>query len=182
MHLLYVWGKGGIGFCSLFQYREVHGCISGLIWKKNGKLLFSNLNQNLRHWILKISFIFNIFSSLNIGSVWALNFMFVIIRMARFWILKILFQSNPQQVIPNCRWESIKESYISFIAAIGRYLFSLFITPRVRDILFAIFEEWDFQFMFSFIVSPRKLNWVTLSMTEPFSVRWGISFSAITFW
>ena len=123
-----------------------------------------------------------IFSSLNIGSVWALNFLFVIIRMARFWSLKILFQSNPQQVIPNCRWDSIKESYTSFIAAIGRYRFSLFITPRVRDILFAIFEEWDFQFMFSFIVSPRKLNWVTLSMTEPFSVRWGISFSAITFW
>ena len=112
-------------------------------FEKDGKQFFSNLNQNLRHWTLKISFIFNIFSSLNIGSVWAFNFLFVIIRMARFWSLKILFQSNPQQVIPNCRWDSIKESYISFIAAIGRYLCSLFITPRVRDIFFLLFSRSD---------------------------------------
>ena len=39
-HLHYVWVKGGIGFCSLFQYREVHGCIAGLIWKKMANCCF----------------------------------------------------------------------------------------------------------------------------------------------
>ena len=87
----------------------------------------------------------------------SVEFLFAIIRMTRFWSLKILFQSNPQQAIPNCRWNSIKESYISFIAAIVKYLFSLFITRRVRDISFAIFEEWDFQYMFSLLLVPE--NW-----------------------
>ena len=46
---------------------------------------------------------------------------------------------------------------------IGRYLLSLFITPKVRDILLAIFEVCALQLINSFIVSPRKLNVVTLS-------------------
>ena len=57
-----------------------------------------------------------------------------------------------------------KESYISFMTEIGRYLLSLFITSRVRYILLAIFEECALQLINSFIVSPRKLNVVTLSI------------------
>ena len=38
----------------------------------------------------------------------------------------------------------------------GRYLFSLFIIPYVREILLAIFAEYDLQFMNSFIVKPKN--------------------------
>ena len=47
--------------------------------------------------------------------------------------------SKPQFVIPNWRCERIKESYINLIAEMGKYRFSLFITPRVLEILLAFF-------------------------------------------
>ena len=50
-----------------------------------------------------------------------------------------------------------------FNADSGKYRFKQFITPRVRQILLAIFMECDPQFMNSFIVIPRKLNFVALS-------------------
>ena len=65
---------------------------------------------------------------------------------------------------------------------IGRYLLSLFITPRVRDILLAIFDECALQLINSFIVSPRKLNVVTLSIFVSQIIKSGISFAEITFW
>ena len=49
--------------------------------------------------------------------------------------------SKPQQGIPNCKWESMSESHISLSVKNGKYRFNLFITPNVRDILFAIFEQ-----------------------------------------
>ena len=85
--------------------------------------------------------------SLNNGSVWALYLLFVIMRRTRFCSLNILFHSKPQHVIPNCRWDKIKESYMSFMAENGRYLFSLFIIPSVREILLAIFAECELQFI-----------------------------------
>ena len=51
-----------------------------------------------------------------------------------------------------------------FNADNGKYRFKQFITPRVRQNLLAIFTECDPQFMNSFIVIPRKLNYVTLSI------------------
>ena len=107
---------------------------------------------------------FNNFRSLNIGSLWALYLLLVIILRARFCNLNNLLHSKPQHVIPNCKCERMRESYINFMTEIGRYLLSLFITPRVRDILFAIFDVCAFQLMYSFIVIPRKLNVVTLSI------------------
>ena len=65
---------------------------------------------------------------------------------------------------------------------IGRYLLSLFITPRVRYILLAIFEVCALQLTNSFIVSPRKLNVVTLSIFVSQIIKSGISFAEITFW
>ena len=84
--------------------------------------------------------------------------------------------SKPQFVIPNWRWERIKESYINFMAEKGKYRFCLFITPNVRDILLAIFVC-EFQFLYSFTVNPRKLNSVTRSIMALFIIRRGISFS-----
>ena len=98
----------------------------------------------------KIPSSFNNFKSLNRGSVWALYLLLVIILSARFCNLNNLLHSKPQHVIPNCRCDRIKESYISFMTEIGRYLLSLFITPRVRDILLAIFEVCALQLTNSF--------------------------------
>ena len=68
------------------------------------------------------------------------------------------------------------------MTAIGRYLLILFITPKVRDILLAIFEVCALQFINSFIVSPRKLKVVTLFILDSQIIKSGISFAEITFW
>ena len=56
-------------------------------------------------------------------------------RRARFCSFDMGSHSKPQFVIPNWRCKRIKESYINFMAEKGKYRFSLFITPNVRDIL-----------------------------------------------
>ena len=150
--------------------------------KKWGYSLLTNLYHSFKHCTSNISLTFNISRPLNIGSVWALYLLFVIIRRARFCNLNILSHSKPQHVIPNCKWESTSESYINFIADVGRYLLSRFIMPNVREILFAIFDGWELQFMNSFIVSPKKLNSVTLSTTVLLITKQGISLVGITFW
>ena len=66
----------------------------------------------------KIPSSFNNFKSLNRGSVWALYLLLVIILSARFCNFNNLLQSKPQHVIPNCRCDKIKESYISFMTEI----------------------------------------------------------------
>ena len=58
----------------------------------------------------------------------------------------------------------IKESYMIFNADNGKYRFKQFITPKVQQILYAIFTECDPQIMNSFIAIPRKLNSLTLSI------------------
>ena len=85
--------------------------------------------------------------------------------MARLGNLIILLVSKPQQVIPNYKWESMSESYISLRAEIGKHRSNLSNTPNVRDMLLAIFEQWLFQLRDSSIVNPRKLNSLTLSIT-----------------
>ena len=103
-------------------------------------------------------------------------------RRARFCSLNILFHSKPQHVIPNCRWDKIKESYMSFMAENGRYLFNLFIIPNVREILFAILAECVLQFINSLMVEPRKLKHETRSICLSLIFRSGISSFAITLW
>ena len=98
------------------------------------------------------------------------------------FIPKLQSHSKPQFVIPNWRCERISESYINFIGEMGTYRFSLFITPSVREILFAIFWTCEFQFIYSFTVRPRKLNSVTRSIRVLFIMRHGISFSVRTRW
>ena len=153
-----------------------------IVPKYPGSDLFTNLYQDFIHWTSNISLTFSISSSLNNGSVWALYLLFVIMRRARFCSLNILFHSKPQHVIPNCRWDKIKESYMSFKAENGRYLFSLFIIPNVREILLAIFAECELQFMNSFIVKPRKLKHETRSIFLSLIIKSGISSFAITLW
>ena len=132
------------------------------------------------HWMSNIPSSFNNFRSLNIGSVWALYLLLVIILRARFCNLNNLLFSKPQHVIPNCKCERMRESYINFMTEIGRYLLSLFITPRVRDILLAIFDVCAFQLMYSFFVIPQKLNVLTLSIFVSQIIKFGISFAEIT--
>ena len=125
---------------------------------------------------------FNNFRSLNIGSVWALYLLLVIILRARFCDLNNLLHSKPQHVIPNCKCERMRESYINFMTEIGRYLLSLFITPRVRDILFAIFDVCAFQLMYSFIVIPQKIKRSNSFIFVSQMIKFGISFAEITLW
>ena len=153
-----------------------------IVPKYSGSDLFTNLYQDFIYWTSNIFVTFSISSSLNNGSVWALYLLFVIMRRARFCSLNILFHSRPQHVIPNCRWDKIKKSYVSFMAENGRYLFSLFIIPSVREILLAIFEECELQFINSFMVKPRKLKHETRSIFLSLICRSGISSFAITLW
>ena len=103
-------------------------------------LLFTNLYQNFRHWTSNMSFTFNKVNFFERGSVCALYLLFVMMRRARFCSFDMRWPiSKPQFLIPNWRCERINESYINFMAEKGKYRFSLFITPKVRDILLAIF-------------------------------------------
>ena len=145
-------------------------------------MLFVNLKKNFMHWMSNIPSSFNNFISLNRASVWALYLLVVIFLRVRFCNLNNLLHSKPQHVIPNCNCERMRDSYINFMAEIGRYLLSPFITPRVRDILFAIFDVCALQLMYSFIVIPIKLNVVTLSIFVSQIINFGISFAEITFW
>ena len=99
----------------------------------------------------------------------------IIILSAGFCNLNNLLHSKLQHVIQNCRCDRIKESYISYMTEIGRYLLSLFITPRVRSILLAIFKVCALQLTNSFIVSPRKSNVVTLPIFVSQISKSGIS-------
>ena len=85
-----------------------------------GTLLFTNLYQIFMHCTLKMSLIFNNFKLLNSGSVCALYLLFVMTLITRFYSLDNLSDSNPQEVITNCKWDTIKEQYISFIAERGK--------------------------------------------------------------
>ena len=143
--------------------------------KKNDNIFYLKTSSN-------ISFTFIRCNCLKSGSVCALYRLFVIIRRARFCSFDMRCHSKPQFVIPNCRCERMNETYINFMAEMGKYRFSLFITPNVRDILLAIFCVCEFQFINSFTVNPRKLNSVTCSIRVLFIMRRGISFSVKILW
>ena len=141
--------------------------------------LFTNLYQNFIHWTSNILLTFSIPSSLNNGSVCIL---FTICHYAKnpFCSLNILFHSKPQHVKPNCRWDQIEESYMCFMAENGRYLFSLFIILHAREILLAILDECELQFINSLMGNPWKLKHESIFLSLIF--RSGVSSYAITFW
>ena len=149
--------------------------------KYSGSDLFTSLYQNFIRWTLNISLTFSISSSLNNGSVWALCLLFVIRRRTRFCCLNIIFHSKPQHVIPSCRWDKIKESYMSYKWK-WKISLSLFIIPNVREILLAIFVEYELQFMNSFILKPRILKHETRSSFLVLIIKSGKSSFAITLW
>ena len=109
--------------------------------KQFGIFLFTNLYRNFIHWTSNISFTFNRCNCLKSGSVWALYLLFVIIRRARFCNFDMRSLSKPQFVIPHWRCVRISESYINSIAEMGKYHFSLFITPSVREIFLQFFDN-----------------------------------------
>ena len=76
----------------------------------------------------------------------------------------------------------IKESFMSFKADNGRYLFSLLVIPNVREILLAIVAECEIQFMNSFMVKPRKLKHDARSIFLLLIIKSGMSSFAITLW
>ena len=137
----------GVGFRSI-QFVVI--CKHGL--EKVGQFVVHEFTPQLR--ALHIKYVFD-FQHVEIFE-WRIRMS--MIRRARFCSLNIIpmqwkkqkqkpkKQNNKSQVIPNCKWESTSYSYINFIADRSRYLLSQFIMPNVREILFAIFDEWDLQF------------------------------------
>ena len=116
------------------------------------------------------------------GSVCALYLAPHIIRKALFWCFVTLLHWYPQAVVQNWRWLFIKESYISLSADCGSTCLRRFIIPTTRDISFDIFLMWEFQVIFSLIVSPRKSNSSTRSMSISFILIFGISQSRNVLW
>ena len=147
--------------------------------KKQMELL-TNSYQNFIHWTSNIFLTFSISSSLSNGSLSVLYLLFVIVRRARFCSLNILFNSKPHHVIPNSGWDNIKESYMSFLAENWRYLFSLFITPCVREFPLVIVVECELQFINSSIVKPRKLKHETRPIFLSLICKSGIASFNIT--
>ena len=104
------------------------------------------------------------FSLLNNGSMWALNLELAIARIAFFcnlWILELL---NPQDKTPKCKCGDTRLSYIVFKTSLGRKCFSLWRTPTVLPVFYAIFPTWDDHVVVSLIVKPRKFNSLIRSM------------------
>ena len=99
-----------------------------------GSFLLTNSYQNVRYCTCNLSFNFNRCNCLKSSSVWALHYP-IIIRRARFCNFDMWFPSNPQFVIPNLGCKRINESFINFMAEMGKYRFNLFIMPSVHEIL-----------------------------------------------
>ena len=144
-----------------------------------GSLLFTNLYQNFKYCTSNMSFTFNKFNFLKRGSVCALYLSFVMIRRARFCSFDMRCHWKSQFVILNWTCEWIKES----IWWLKRAGIALACSSRLTGVIF----YWQsfvcqFQFIYSFIVDPRKLNSVTRSIMALFIVRLGISFSVKKLW
>ena len=107
---------------------------------------------------MNISFIFNIFRDFSSGSVWELYLLSVMILIALFCNLMSLCVLKPHSKMLLLKCGAISELYMILRVYFGRKCFSLFITPNVRDILFAILSIYRSQFSVSWIVIPRKTN------------------------
>ncbi len=87
---------------------------------------------------MNISFIFNILNDFSRGSVWELYLLSVMIIIALFCNFMSLCVLKPHSKILLLKCGAISELYVIVRVYFGRKCFSFFITPNVRDILFAI--------------------------------------------
>ena len=94
------------------------------------------LQQNLRAFILKISWTFN---DINNGSVCALYLLPNIIRTDLFWSFNIRVALNPQTRIGYLIWGRIDLLHMVCNVFWGRYCLSLFIIPKDLEIVFDAF-------------------------------------------
>ena len=113
---------------------------------------------------MNISFIFNIFKDFSSGSVWELYLPSVMILIALFCNFMSLCVLKPHSKMLLLKCGAISELYMILRVYFGRQCFSLFITPNVRDILFAIFSMYRSQFSVPCIIIPRKTNCRTHSI------------------
>ena len=104
------------------------------------------------------------------------------IRTARFCSLSNRPILNPHAKIEYCRCGRIKELYKTRRMCVGRKFFRRHIIPRVRAILFEIFCMCGFQLRCSSIVSPRKLNSLTLSIVSEFIFKVGMMLFIFRWW
>ena len=113
---------------------------------------------------MNISFILNIFKDFSSGSVWELYLPSVMILIALFCNFMSLCVLKPHSKMLLLKCGAISELYMILRVYFGRQCFSLFITPNVRDILFAIFSMYRSQFSVPCIIIPRKTNCRTHSI------------------
>ena len=123
----------------------------------------SKYNLEFGFVILKISLTFKRCKNLNNSSACALYLLQDIIRTALFWSLDIRQDLNPQTRIEWLIWGRIKLLNKVRNILLGRYRLSLFIIPKDLEILFAIFCICAFQIICWSMVSPRKLEFSTLT-------------------
>ena len=100
--------------------------------------------------------------------MWELYLLFDIIRMARFCSLSSRPILKPQDSTEYCKCGKINELYNMRRMLVGRKFFRRHIIPSVVAILFHIICMCGLQLRCSSIVSPRKLNSVTLSIGSQF--------------
>ena len=128
---------------------------------------FKTLNSNRSFSLSKFNF-------LKMGSVWELYLLFDMIRTARFCSLSRRPGLKPQDNIEYCKWGIIIKLYSIRRKCVGKKFFKRHMIPNVLAILFEIFWMWGFQLRCSSIVSPRKLNSMTLSIGSKFIFSVGI--------
>ena len=148
------------------------------ILKKQEHDHLCNYEKNFRHWIVNISFIFSIFKEFSSGSVWELYLLSVIILIALFCNFMSLCVLKPHSKMLLLKCGAISELYMILRVYFGRKCFRLFLTPNVRDILFAMLSIYRSQFSVSCILIPRKTNFTgdtgkqkTDSKTHCFSLK-----------
>ena len=112
-------------------------------------IIYVIMKKNFKHWIVNISFIFNILRDFSSGSVWELYLLSVMILIVLFCNLMSLCVLKPHSKMLLLKCGAISELYMIFRVYFGRKCFSLVITPNVRDILLAILSIYRSQFSVS---------------------------------
>ena len=120
---------------------------------------------------IKMSLIFNNFKLLNSGSVCALYLLFVIILIARFCNLDNLSHSNPQEVIANCKWDEIKEQYISFVAKRGNNVSVCSLHPVCEISCWIFFMHENSSSWIRLLWDPK--NWILSLALLWYHLEWG---------
>ncbi len=103
-----------------------------------------NYEKNFRHWIVNISFIFSIIKDFSSGSAWDCIYYISNDSNCSFCNFMSLCVLKPHSKMLLLKCGAISELYMILRVYFGRKCFSLFITPNVRDILFAILSICNF--------------------------------------